>query len=344
MTNPDQPRHRTVFVTDRPAIHQQTALDAAPDILQIKMLESPDRQTIVDALADAEFMISERAGAIDADMIHGAPKLKLIQRLGTRSHDIDLAAATKAGIAVCCQPLQQSVAVAEHTMALMLALVKRLRDVTEETISGTNWGPPIATDANTFAINWSDRQGISSLHGATVGIVGLGEIGTQVANRLRPFGAEILYHNPTKLPDSLEREQGVRWASLHRLIAESDIICLLVPWSAQTEGMTDHEFLAATKPGAILISTGASTTLDEAAVADAYRSGQLSGVATDGYRFEPIQPDNPLISLAEDRRANVILTPHCALGNMELGIALRSADYVNIINFLSGHPLLDRLA
>jgi len=344
MASQAQAGHQTVFVTDRPLIHQQTALEAAPDFLNITMLESPDRQTIVDALAGAEFMISERAGLIDAAMIRSAPHLKLIQRLGTRSHDIDLAAAAEAGVAVCCQPLQQSVAVAEHTMALILALVKRLRDVTEETISGNDWGPPIPTDANTFAINWSDRQGILSLHGATIGIVGLGEIGTQLAMRLRPFGADVVYHNPSKLPDSLEREQGVRWAPLGDLIAEADVICLLVPSSDQTEGMTDHEFLAATKPGAILVSTGASTTLDEAAVADAYRSGQLSGVATDGYRFEPIRPDNPLISLADDPRANVILTPHCALGNMELGIALRSADYVNIINFLSEHPLLDRLA
>lgn len=344
MTRQDQARHRTVFVTDRPLIHQQSALEAAPSQLDITMLESPEHQTIVDALADAEFMISERAGLIDAAMIRSAPQLKLIQRLGTRSHDIDLGAATEAGVVVCCQPLQQSVEVAEHTMALILALMKRLRDVTEETISGNDWGPPIGTDANTFAINWSDRQGISSLHGASVGIVGLGEIGTQLALRLQPFGAEVLYHNPAKLPDSIEQQQGVRWAPLRDLVATCDVICLLVPCSEQTEGMTDHEFLSSTKPGAILVSTGASTTLDEAAVADAYRSGQLAGVATDGYRFEPIEPDNPLVSLAQDRRANVILTPHCALGNMELGVNLRAADYTNITSFLSGRPLLDRLA
>ncbi len=336
--------HRAVFVTDRPAIHQQLALKAAPDWLEISMLESPSRETVVDALDGAEFLISERAGEIDAEMIRGASSLKLIQRLGTRSHDIDLTAAAEAGVVVCCQPLQQSVAVAEHTMALILALVKRLRDVTEETISGHDWGPPVESDANTFAINWSDRQGITSLHGTTIGIVGLGEIGTQLALRLQPFGSDVVYHNPNRLPEEVEKEQGVRWASLTDLLAECRIVCLIVPSSDQTDAMTGREFIDTMRPGSILVSTGASTTLDEQAVADAYLDGRLSGVATDGYRWEPIRSDNPLLALARDRRANVILTPHCALGNMELGLSLRSADYANIINFTSNRPVVNRLA
>ncbi len=343
MASHDISPHRAVFVTDRPTIHQQSALDAAPDWLEITMLESPERRAVADALANAEFMISERAGEIDAQLIRDAPNLKLIQRLGTRSHDIDLAAARDAGVVVCCQPLHQSVAVAEHTMALILALVKRLRDVTEETVSGHDWGPPVPTDANTFAINWSERLGISTLHGATVGIVGLGEIGTQLTFRLQAFGSDVVYHNPTRLPETFEEEQGVRYATLVDLLGHCDIVCLLVPCSDHTTAMTDHNFLAAMRPGTILVSTGASTTLDEDAVADAYRSGHLAGVATDGYRWEPIRADNPLLSLAEDRRANVILTPHCALGNMELGTALRAADYANIVNFIAGRPLLDRL-
>jgi len=317
---------------------------AAPEWLDITMLESPDRKAIIDALVGAEFMISERAGEIDAEMIRGATGMKLIQRLGTRSHDIDLAAAANAGVVVCCQPLQQSVAVAEHTMALILALVKRLRDVTEETVSGHDWGSPIKSDANTFAINWSDRQGITTLDGAKVGIIGLGEIGTQLALRLQPFGSDVVYHNPTRLPRAIEQEQGVRHASLPDLLAECQIVCLVVPSSERTDGITDRRFLDMMRPGCILVSTGASTTLDEAAVADAYLDGRLSGVATDGYRWEPVRADNPLLALAEDRRANVILTPHCALGNMELGLTLRAADYTNIINFTSGRPLIHRLA
>ncbi len=335
--------HKTVFVTERPPVHQATAIEAAPETLDITMLASPSRAEIVAALTDAEFLVSERSGRIDAEMIRSAPDLKLIQRLGTRSHDIDLAAAKDAGVVVCCQPLEQSIAVAEQTMALVLALVKRLRDVTEETVSGNDWGPPVASDANTFAINWSNRQGIGSLHDSTVGIIGFGEIGTQLAVRLRAFGAEIVYNNTTRLPDHVERNEGIRYASLSELLEQCNVVCLLVPSSPLTDSMTNDEFLSRMQPGSILVSTGASTTLDEEAVANAYRSGHLAGVATDGYLHEPIRADNPLLSLAADRRANVILTPHCALGNMQLGLSLRAADYTNVSNYLNGRPLMNRL-
>ncbi len=335
--------HRSVFVTERPLVHQNLALEAAPDWLDITMLESPDRETIVAALDGADFMISERSGVIDAEMIRSATNLQLIQRLGTRSHDIDLTAAEQAGVAVCCRTLATSMAVAEHTMALVLSLVKRLRDTTEETVSGHDWGDPALTDANSFVINWSQRQGITMLHGATVGIMGFGEIGTQLAMRLRAFGSDVVYHNPNRLPEALEREQGIRYASFEGLLGESDIVCMLVPSSDQTDGITSPDFLAAMKPGSILVSTGASTTLDEDAVAAAYKSGHLAGVATDGYQWEPVRADNPLLKLADDRRANVILTPHCALGNMILGVEFRAGDYLNIVNLVEGRPLQDRI-
>jgi len=110
--------HKTVFVTERPPVHQATAIEAAPETLDITMLASPSRAEIVAALTDAEFLVSERSGRIDAEMIRSAPDLKLIQRLGTRSHDIDLAAAKDAGVVVCCQPLEQSIAVAEQTIGV----------------------------------------------------------------------------------------------------------------------------------------------------------------------------------------------------------------------------------
>jgi phosphoglycerate dehydrogenase-like enzyme len=337
-------RHRTVFVTSRPTIHRELALAAAPRELDVEMLVSPDKPTLVRAVGDAEFLISERTGAVDADMIAAGSRLRLIQRLGARCHDIDLEAATSAGVPVCCWPLMQSAMVAEHTMTLVLALAKRLRDSMEVLVDGSDWGEPRACDANTFAMNWTRRTGISMLTGTTVGIIAMGEIGTELAQRLAAFGCEVRYHNRRRLPTAEEHRVGVQYRPLDDLLGECSVVCLLVPFSPDTIGMTDRSFLAKMQPGALLVSCGASTTLDEEAVAESYATGHLGGVATDGHRWEPLQPDGPLVTLSKDPSANVILTPHTAQGNLQLTAEMRAPEFTNLTNVLTGEPLLHRVA
>ena len=336
-------RHRTVYVTSRPQIHRDMALEAAPGALDIDLLVAPDKATIIEALAGAEFLVSDRAGDIDADIIAAGRDLRLIQRLGARCHDIDLDAAAAAGVPVCCWPLPQSAMVAEHTMMLVLALAKRLRDSMNVMIDGSDWGTPQECDANTFAMNWTRRSGISMLTGETVGIVAMGEIGTELALRLRVFGCEVRYHNRRRLPTRAEDRIGVQYRPLDELLAECRIVCLLVPYSPETVGMTDATFLEKMQPGALLVSCGASTTLDEQAVADAYVRGGLGGVATDGHRWEPARPDGPLVLLSRDPAANVVLTPHSAQGNLQLTAEMRAPEYTNLVRILAGEPLLHRV-
>ena len=307
------------------------------------MLVSPKKATLIESLADAEFLISERSGNVDADVIAAGTDLRLIQRLGARCHDIDVEAAEAAGVAVCCWPLMQSAMVAEHIMMLILALAKRLRDSMEVLVDGSEWGEPRESDANTFAMNWTKRTDISVLTGSSVGIVAMGEIGTELALRLRAFGCDVYYHNRHRLPDSAEARVGAQYRPLDDLLGECSVVCLLVPYSPETVGMTDPTFLAKMRPGALLVSCGASTTLDEQAVADAYVSGHLGGVATDGHRWEPLRPDGPLVTLRKEPSANVVLTPHSAQADLELNAEMRAPEFTNLVNLLAGKALRHRV-
>jgi lactate dehydrogenase-like 2-hydroxyacid dehydrogenase len=171
----------------------------------------------------------------------------------------------------------------------------------------------------------------------------MGEIGTELARRLRGMNCTVLYNKRNPLPPDTEAELGVRYGTVADLQSQSDFLCVLVPHSPETAEMINAAFLANVKPGALLISTGTSTALNEADVADAVRSGQLGGMATDGYLWEPIRPDNPLLSVARDPRYNVILTPHVAGGDLSAHRDVRVKEYTNLLRTLRGEPLLNRL-
>ena len=336
--------HRTLFVTQRAPRHQRAALDAAPSELEVVMRRSPSKEEILELLHDAEFFISDRTGIIDADMIAAGRRLRLIQRLGSQTYDVDLDAARRAGIPVCYWPLTTCIMVAEHTLMLMLALAKRLPDVSHVALEADGWGiKPQPCDANYFAYNWSGRRNLRSLFGSTVGILGMGEIGSELARRLRCLGCMVLYNKRTRLPTATEAELNVQYASLAEIQAQSDFLCSLLPYSNETIQMINAAFIRSMRPGACLINTGSSTSLNEAEVAEAVRQGRLAGLATDGYAWEPIRADNPLLPLAHDPSLNVILTPHVAAGELSAHRDARVQEYTNLVRVLAGDSLLHRL-
>jgi lactate dehydrogenase-like 2-hydroxyacid dehydrogenase len=206
------------------------------------------------------------------------------------------------------------------------------------------WGAPAKCDENYFAYNWTGRTGMRMLADATVGIVGLGEIGADVARRLRPFGCEVLYHKRSRLPKDVEDELSIAYADLDTIRAKSDFLCLLMPHGPGMGESVNRDYIAAMKPGAFLISTGASTVLDEADVADAVRSGRLAGLASDGFVYEPAPLDSPLLKLARELpQANVILSPHIAGGVASNNVEARRREFENICRLNDGRPLLNRL-
>ena len=325
-----------LWLTERSPRHQQAAIDAAPPGTTVDVLRHADRDAILARLPDADFLISERAGVIDAAMIRAGTKLRLIQRLGTLTHDIDLDAARAAGIPVYTLPVRGCMMVAEHMLMQMLALLKRLPAASAAALSGDDWGrPPRRTDENTFAYNWTQRRGVGSLYGATVGIVGFGEIGAELARRLRPcHPARVLYHKRTRLPAAVEADLGIVYATPAALFAASDILCCLLPYSAATDMFLNAAVFAALPAGALVVHCGSGSVIDEAALAHALRTGHLGGAALDTFEWEPLRPDNPLIALARDPAMNVLLTPHTAAGT-GAGRGGRADDYVHVVRALA---------
>ncbi len=298
MTN----EHKILFLTNRSPRHQQAAIDAAPAGCTVTMLRTPSPAEVIRQIGDAEFLISERAGFLDVDMIAAGAKLRLIQRLGSLSFDIDLAAARRAGIPVCTQPVMGCVRVAEHMMLQMLALLKRLPDAMAVANEAANWDRPARrTDENVFAYNWSRRTGLEGLMDKTVGILGFGEIGVELARRLRGFApAAVLYHKRSRLPAPVEAELGITYATEQQTLAESDILCNLLPYKPETAQRLNAAALAVLRPGAYVVSCGSGGIIDglhwqRRSTAVIWREAAL-----DTFDWEPLPSDNPLVVLARD--------------------------------------------
>jgi phosphoglycerate dehydrogenase-like enzyme len=334
-------RHKVVFVTHRGEWHQQSALDAAPEILDITMLRDPDPSKLLAAIKQAEYLITERSGKITGDMIRSAPHLRLIQRLGSLVYDIDLEAARQAGVSVCYFPVLGSILVAEHIVMQILAVGKKLREDEAITLAaGLEWGESRRTDEDTFAYNWSGRLGVDQIWRRTIGILGFGEIGVELSRRMQSWGCDMLYHKRTSLPEVVEEELGIQFVSRDELVRSSDYLVNLLPFSETTDLCLNEDTFSMMKAGAFLVSCGSGSTIDESALAEAVIAGKLGGAALDTFEFEPIQKGNPLL-LAAKKGYNILLTPHTAAGTPAFRgeVPDRSEDYANILRDLAGERL-----
>ena len=338
-------KHKVLFITQRGLRHQQAAIDSAPAPLEIIMRRDPPREEIMKLLPQMKFLISERSGVIDGELFAVGRELRLVQRLGHQTWDIDLNAAQRAGVPVCYQPIVGCQLVAEHMILQTLALVKRLHEVTHIAEAAGDWGQPKECTEDYFAYNWSHRDAIGGLFDKTVGILGFGEIGMELACRLRAFDCNVLYQKRKRLPLHAEAELQIEYASPADIQSKADVICNLLPDLPETYRLIDASFLAACQEGALLVHAGGGTTVDEQAVADALQAGQLGGAALDTYNWEPLRPVDPLVLLARDPQTNLVLTPHTAAGaQAEAGVEFqRNQDYDNLLAILSGHPLKHRV-
>ncbi len=335
-------KYRVIYQTSLSKLHQKAALSSAPENLDVVIIRDPSRDEMLKLVRDADFLISEREGIIDKELISCAPKLKLIQRIGRRTYDIDLEYAKSCEVAVCNQPIEKALNVAEHMMMQILTLSKYTRISMDTMKPGAAWDrEPQKCDEDTFAINWTGIRNIRSLHNMTVGILGFGEAGHELALRLKSFRSLILYNKRKRLPVSVERDLGLHYRDGDAIFRESDIICSLLPLLPGIPGSINKSSIDLMKNGSFLVHCGASSTVNEKDVAEALKSGKLGGFAADTYAWEPVEPDNPLLAVSVNPVINIVLTPHIAVGSVSR--PWFETIYINIIRFLANEPLSDKL-
>ena len=257
------------------------------------------------------------------EIIHSAPRLRLIQKFGVGVNTIDLAAAREKGIAVCNLPGTNSRAVAEMTLALMLATLRRVPAFDSDTRAGKGWAwDPALQDS------------LGEVHGKSVGLVGYGAVPEILAPILAAMGAEVLYCARTEKAGAVGR-----FVPLKMLLAQSDILSLHLPLTDETDGLIDRAALASMKPGAILINTARGGLVDQPAMTEALSSGQLSAAGLDTFNDEPVNHDDPLFALD-----NVVCTPHIAWLTPETIDRSLSIAIENVRRLATGEALLHRVA
>jgi len=255
--------------------------------------ESDEPAALKAKLADADYVVFWDIG-LPADLLHAAPRLKLAHKWGVGVENIDIDVARARSIQVARTPGGNAIPVAEFAVGLMIATGRRIVTAHNSMVEGR------------WAKNDIWRRSIM-LSGKTVGIVGLGAIGKEVAKRLPGFGCTVLYNTRTPLSAAEAAALGVTYRSLEALLAEADFVCLCCPLTAETRGMIAAPQLATMKPGSILVNVARGGIVVEADLVAALRDGPLAGAAIDVFEPEPPDPANPLLHMD-----NVIVTPHCA--------------------------------
>lgn len=308
-------RRFRVLVSDRLSEEGLAALREAPDVeLVVKTDLKPEE--LLREVAEADALLVRSATKVTAEVIEAAPKLQVIGRAGVGVDNIDVDAATRRGVVVCNSPEGNTIAAAEHTWALLLAIARNIP----------------AADASVKAGEWkrSAFVGVELLN-KTLGVVGLGKIGSEVAVRGRAFGMKVLGCDPFVSADRAARI-GAELVDLPELLRRSDFITLHVPLTRDTRGMLNAETLKLVKHGARLVNCSRGGVVDEAALAEALREGRVAAAGIDVFEKEP-PTDSPLVGLP-----NVVLTPHLGASTEEAQVKVAVDVCQQVLDVLHGRP------
>jgi phosphoglycerate dehydrogenase-like enzyme len=282
-----------------------------PGLFTVAVSESDEDAALTPLLAEATHLVT-RARPITAATFAGAPRLQLVQKYGGRPDRIDLDAARGASVTVAACPLAGCIAVAELAVTLVLALSKQLIEAHTDTVTGAYRSlgvEPKETSQRSHAFQWMKLPHLMEVNGKTLGIIGYGEIGTEIGRRAQAFNMRVLYTKRVRLPEEMERQLDVEYRDLDTLLAESDFVALAMPHTAETNKLIDAHALAQMRPSAYLVNVCRGGVVDEDALVAALASGRISGAGLDVFRYEPVPADHPFLALP-----NVILTPHIGGG------------------------------
>ena len=290
------------------------SLPAQVELVEVRTQEAYDSMT------DAGILILRQFKA-PREVLERNKGLKLVMRWGVGFDSVDIEAAGELGIPVANTPGANAGAVSEHAVLLMLALGRNLVNHVDSLRNGI-WS------ANTF-LNQS-----FTLNNKVVGIVGAGNIGRKVAEKVHPFGAETIYYDPYRLSAEREKEFGLTYVELDELLKRSDIVTIHVPLTEENFHLIDAEKIKEMKEGAILINTSRGGLVDDAAVLEAVRGGRLRGAGLDVVEEDPLPADHPLL-----HTNNIIVTPHVAGGTADLGDVIIPMLRENILCCLAHEEL-----
>ncbi len=247
------------------------------------------KDELVKHVGDLDAIIVRSATKVRKEIIDAAPNLKVIGRAGIGLDNIDVEYAREKGIKVLNTPGATSISVAELTIGLMLAVMRKIAYADRETRKG----------------NWPKKKckGVE-MYGKTLGVIGLGRIGREVVKRARAFGVKVIYYDVYRPPVEVEKELGVEFKPLEEVLSTADIITLHLPLTPETNHLINREAIEKMKDGSIIINAARGGIVDEDALYEALKSGKLYGAALDVYENEPLKESN-LFELD-----NVVLTPH----------------------------------
>ena len=287
-----EPRRPVVLVAEELA---PSAIEVLEGDFDVRTVDGADRMALLPALADADAVIVRSATQIDAEALAVAPRLKVVARAGVGLDNVDVPAATARGVLVVNAPTSNIVSAAEHAVALLLAVARRV--------------PQAAASLRAGEWKRSQFTGVE-VTDKTVGVVGLGRIGVLFAQRMSAFGTRLLAYDPY-VPAARAAQIGVRLVPLDELLRESDFISIHLPKTPETVGLIGERELALCKPGAIIINAARGGLLDEHALAQALKEGRIGGAGLDVYASEPCT-DSPLYGYDQ-----VVATPHLGASTAE---------------------------
>jgi D-3-phosphoglycerate dehydrogenase len=305
---------RKVLLTKKLSDRDAKLFEGIPELERVTIPDGEQAQFDLH-MKDAEAVLLSTAYQMSADVIGSAKNLKVISRTGVGVDNVDVKAATGKGVLVLNTPEANSISVAEHTVALIIAISKQLLMYDSELRAGN------------FKIRRTNRS--TDIDGKTLGLIGCGRIGRFTADKCRAaFNMQVIGYDPY-----IKELPGVTlYEDIGEVFARADYISLHIPLTDETRGMVGAKLLSRMKPTAYIVNTARGGIIDEVALAEALRENRIAGAALDVLEYEPPKDDNPLLPLK-----NVILTPHSAALTKECSARVAHEAALGISDYLKGN-------
>ncbi len=301
----------------------QEALDMIAQVAEMEVWPEelpPPYEMLLEKVQNIDGLLSLLTDKIDANLMIVAPKLKVISNMAVGYDNINIPEATSHGIVVGYTPGVLTETTADFAFALLMAIARRVAEADRFTRKGQwkTWGPMVMLGQD--------------IHHATLGLVGLGRIGTEISKRAKGFNMKVIYFDTQRRSMEEERELGVEYVpELSALLSQSDLISLHVPLTEQTRHLIGAKEFALMKPTTILVNTSRGPVVDQEALYEALQSRQIFAAGIDVVETEPISPSDPLLTLD-----NVIITPHIASASVTTRTKMAKMAAENLIAGLSG--------